>query len=206
MSQVDTQVDMKAMQKKWIKAWDDMAVLLLQRPQDIISDRGGIISKLRETKSFLNDPSSSSEKGIVANFDVLAVFIDCPAENLSRKAGGIVRVRRLDCIEYVLCQCLRHARVKIVDGALRKQAKAICRLLTYHKRMAERSKEQRHPIVQRLTVLLEKTSFFTRRAEHLPEADDDELLDAASRRHDDGQGEQVVQQHKADDDVVGEQI
>ena len=33
MSQVDTQVDMKAMQKKWIKAWDDMAVLLLQRPQ-----------------------------------------------------------------------------------------------------------------------------------------------------------------------------
>ena len=84
---------------------------VLPAPKDIISDRGGIISKLRETKSFLNDPSSSSEKGIVANFDVLAVFIDCPAENLSRIAGGIVRVRRLDCIEYVLCQCLRHARV-----------------------------------------------------------------------------------------------
>ncbi|CAE7204312.1 unnamed protein product [Symbiodinium sp. CCMP2592] len=131
-----SQINMKAKQKKWIK--------------DILGD-DGIMTKIKDTKSFLYEPTTSSESGLACNHVLLGKFIDLPAENTSR-TRGIVRVRRTDAVEYVLDRICKQACVMIADGVVRKEAKSISRLLTYHKRLAERSSEQRHPAVQRLTA------------------------------------------------------
>ncbi|CAE7753917.1 unnamed protein product, partial [Symbiodinium sp. CCMP2456] len=141
-----------------------------------ISDHENLMSKLKGTKSFLSAPESSCERALVANVDILAIFIDIPPENESKSRGKVVRVRRVDAIEYVLDRCVKSATVKMTDGSIRSEAKSISRLLTYHKRLAERSAHQRHPAVQHLTAeLLEKCEFFHRRPQPLVDDDAESL-------------------------------
>ena len=92
-----------------------VAVLVLSRGQAMKEDES-TISSLKAKQTFLIPPTTCKAESLVANVQVLQHFVSCPAWNQSR-TRGLVRVKRVDCIDFVLYRVAQDA------GVLRSQLK-----------------------------------------------------------------------------------